>query len=927
VETLSAVTTFLFTDIEGSTRLWEKEPERMGRALACHDAVTRAAVQDHHGTVVKMTGDGVHAVFENPVDALAAALQLQHALADLEASNGVALRVRCGIHAGIDQQHRDNDFFGKAVHRAARIMSAAHGGQVLLSQAVAALAGDHLPAGVALRDLGSVRLKDFASPEHVYQLVHPQLRQEFPALRSLEVTPNNLPQQISSFIGRRREISNIELLLAQSRLLTLVGVGGIGKTRLSLQVAAAALDVFPDGVWLVELGSISDPSLVPSSVAQALGVQESSGTSLTHTLCSYLKTRRLLLVLDNCEHLTRSCAELVRVLLGAASDIRILASSREPLRISGEQTFPVPPLSLPDQEASPENILRAEAVQLFIERVRLQQPDFVLAERQVPAVTALCTHLDGIPLALELAAARVHSLSIEEISAHLKDCLKLLMGQSRTALPHQQTLRATLDWSYGMLAARERAVLNRLAIFAGGFTFKSAAAVVTSDDGIDEFEAIDRLACLVARSLVVADAGEVGTRYRLLETTRAYALEKLGEAGETATIAARHAAIFRELFEVAYEDRNTLSDADWCSAYVPERDNLRAALDWALGPGGDEETGIALAGSSGKMWVMLSLVTEGRQRLEAAVARIDPTTPPLLEARCWQRLGMLLGNAEVSRSLTAYERAIALYRAHGDATALGGALARLGGSLARSGRAEVAKAALLEARPLLDRTPNSLLLGIWSENFGFLQAISGRPADARPYYEAALTFYRSAGANRKVLFMLSNIADMNWALGNLDRAIASFREAVALARATHALSKASLAVPLGNLAGALTELGNLDEAHATACEAISLQQEDGTVWMWLDHYALLVELMGRHTDAARLEGYADAVHSAQGMTPRQSNEARARTRLLTLLAEKIPALELERLLAEGAKMNQDEACRMALGDQAATIVKSILPGT
>lgn len=884
----------------------------MGPALGRHDAIARKAVEDHHGVVVKMTGDGVHAVFEDPVDALEATLQLQQALADPDATNGVALRVRCGLHVGVDQR-RDNDFFGMGVNRAARIMNAAHGGQVLLSQAVAALAGERLPASVTLRDLGSVRLRDLATPEHVYQLVHPQLRQEFPALRSLETTPNNLPQQLSSFIGRERELTEVRRLLTQSRLLTLVGMGGIGKTRLSLQVAADALDAYPEGVWLVEFGSITNPMLVPTSVAQVLGVEEQARTPLTHTLCNHLKSRRLLLVLDNCEHLINACAALAAALLAAAPDIRILASSREPLHVDGEQSFPVPPLSLPDREAGLESLVRAEAAQLFIERARLQRPNFILTERQAAPLTALCAHLDGIPLALELAAARVHSLSIEEINARLTDRFKLLMSGSRTALPRHQTLRATLDWSYGLLADHERAVLNRLAIFAGGFTLDAAAAMV-SEDAIDEFEAVDLLAQLVARSLVAADTDKSGTRYRLLETTRAYALEKLAEAGEVATIAGRHAAIFRELFECAYEDRNALSDVDWCAAYVPELDNLRAALDWALGPGGDAETGIALAGSSGKMWVMLSLVTEGRQRLEAAVAKLGPTTPPLLEARCWYRFGILFGNAEVSRSLMAYERAIALYRTHGDATALGGALARLGGHLARAGRTEAAEAALLEARPLLDRTSNSMLLGIWSENFGFFQAINGRPADARPHYEAALMFYRSAGADRKVLFMLSNIADMNWALGNLDGAIASFREAIDFGRRSQARSKTSLAVPLGNLAGALTERGDLDEARAIAREAISLQQEDGTVWMWFDHYALLVELMGRHADAARLEGYANTVHSAQGMTPRQSNEARARTRLLALLTEKLAAGELERLLAEGAKMSEEEACRLALED-------------
>jgi predicted ATPase/class 3 adenylate cyclase len=910
VHSLSAITTSLFTDIEGSTRLWEQEPVRMSFALARHDAIARAAVEAHRGLVVKMTGDGVHATFDDPLDAVAATLELQLGLADPEATHGIALPVRCGLHLGVVER-RGNDFFGTPVNRAARLMSAAHGGQVLLSQAVAGLIADRLRGGVALRDLGAVRLRDLASPEHVFQLVHPQLRQAFPALRSLEASPNNLPQQISSFIGRERELTEVKRLLTQSRLLTLVGIGGIGKTRLSLQVAADTVDAYPEGVWLVEFGSITDPLLVPTSVAQVLGVEEQARTPLTHTLCNHLKSRRLLLVLDNCEHLINACAALVDALLAAAPDIRILASSREPLHVRGEQSFQVPPLSLPDHDAGLESLMSAEAAQLFIERARLRQPGFVVTERQAPALAALCAHLDGIPLALELAAARVHSLSIEEINARLKDRFKLLMSGSRTALPRQQTLRAALDWSYGLLANHERAVLNRLAIFAGGFTLDAATAMV-SDDTIDEFEAIDLLAQLVARSLVATDTDERGTRYRLLETTRAYALEKLTEAGETATIAGRHAAIFRDLFEFAYEDRNALSDVDWCAVYVPERDNLRAALDWALGPGGDAETGIALAGSSGKMWVMLSLVTEGRQRLEAAVAKLSATTPPLVEARCWHRLGILFGNAEVSRSLAAYERAIALYRTHGDATALGGALARLGGHLARAGRTEAAEGALLEARPLLDRTPNSMLQGIWSENFGFLQAINGRPADARPHYEAALMFYRSAGADRKVLFMLSNIADMNWALGNLDSAIASFREAIDFARRSQARSKTNLAVPLGNLAGALTERGDLDEAHATAREAISLQQEDGTVWMWFDHYALLVELMGRHADAARLEGYANTVHSAQGMTPRQSNEARARTRLLALLTEKLAAVELERLLAEGAKMSEEEACRLAL---------------
>jgi len=347
VQVAPAVTTFLFTDIEGSSRLWEQDPERMRPALARHDALVRTAVEHNRGTVVKMSGDGVHAAFSDPLDAVCASLELQRALADSESTNGIAIHVRCGLHAGVTER-RDNDFFGTAVNRAARIMSTAHGGQVLLSQAVAVLVDERLPPGVTLRDLGSLRLRDLASPEHVYQLVHPQLRQDFPALRSLEATPNNLPLQVTSFVGRERELAEVKKLLANSRLLTLLGVGGIGKTRLSLQVAADLMDDYPDGVWFVELAPLTDALLVPQAVASVLGVKEEAGRPVVEALIKYVKSRRQLLILHNREHLLDACAELVKQLLQAGPNLRILASSRENLRLAGESAYPVPALAVPD---------------------------------------------------------------------------------------------------------------------------------------------------------------------------------------------------------------------------------------------------------------------------------------------------------------------------------------------------------------------------------------------------------------------------------------------------------------------------------------------------------------------------------------------------------------------------------------------------
>ena len=469
---------------------------------------------------------------------------------------------------------------------------------------------ERLPPPISIRDLGSVRLKDLATPEHVYQVVHPELRAEFPALRSLEATPNNLPQQMSSFVGREHDLDDVRRVLREARLVTIVGSGGIGKTRLSLQVAAEVLDAYPDGVWLVELGPVSDPGLVPSAVAQVLGVEaRASGKALVESLCNHLKTRRLLLVLDNCEHLIDACADLAMAVLARTPDVRLLATSREPLRVQGEQVVWLPPLQLPDRESGGESAIGAAAVQLFVERVRLQQPGFTLDVRHIAAIALLCTHLDGIPLALELAAALVPFQSIEEISARLGDRFRLLTRGSRTALPHQQTLRATLDWSYGLLNDDERRALNRLSIFPGGFSLEAASKIV-GDGKIDEFAAVDLLSQLVTRSLVVADSTAGVTRYRLLETTRAYALGKLADAGETAAVARRHAEYFRQFFGDAPDEWLRMSDDSWRARYLSERDNLRAAIDFALGADGDATLAVALSGMSGPR--MVGAVIAGR---------------------------------------------------------------------------------------------------------------------------------------------------------------------------------------------------------------------------------------------------------------------------------------------------------------------------
>jgi len=723
---------------------------------------------------------------------------------------------------------------------------------------------------------------------------------------------SNLPEPLTSFIGRERELVQMKRLLPSKRLLTIVGVGGIGKTRLALQAAAEVVDAYCDGVWVIELGSISQPLLVPTSVAQVLGVKERTGTPLVDTLSAHLKERQLLLILDNCEHLLEACSRLADGVLRAAANTTIIATSREPLHVEGEQTYPLQALSLPEASGSADAVARSEAVQLFVERARRQLPDFALTGARASAVAELCIHLDGIPLALELAAARMRSLSIEQINARLHDRLRLLTSGIRSAVPRQQTLRAALDWSYDLLAEDERKVLRRLGVFAGSFTLEAASSV-TSDQTIDEFAVIDLVGQLVERSLIVADTGDSRARYRLLETMRAYALEKLAEACETNALRRRHGTYFRDLFERAPDDSLRMTEADWRAVYLPELDNVRAVLDWALGPEGDNAIAVALAGASGSMWVTLSLYDEGVQRLEAAAARVGPDTSESDEARLCMALGIRLGEAAPPRAVVPLERAIDLYRRLEDAPWLAQSLLKLGVVLAMMGQFERAPMVFAEALPWVQRVGLPKLFAVYFKDLGGLNVMTGDSAGARACFERAVTLYREAGAESAALAVLVMLADVTWALGDLDAARDALIETVARLRNSPLSSKDSLGVCLLNLSGVHTERGELDCALTAAREGLPLLQEAGYAWSVCDILGLRAALAGNLASAARVAGYADSAFAAMKAS-RQHNEARAHERLHALLREQCDSAELERLLVEGAHMNESEACRLALED-------------
>ena len=576
--------TFLFTDLENSTPLWENHPDLMQRLAARHDALMREAIEAHHGRVVKTTGDGFHAVFADASDGVAAALAGQQALIDeaWPAETG-PLRVRMGLHTG-QSKEREGDYYGPEVNRAARVMGVAHGGQILISQATAALIQHSLPPDVSLIDLGEHRLRGLAVTEHISQLCHPALPFEFPALKSLSVYQHNLPLQLTSFVGRRQEMAEVHRLLKETRLLTLLGPGGTGKTRLMLECAEVLVGGYADGVWLVELATLNDPDLIDERLATTLNVPEQPGRAIRDSLVDYLRRKDLLLLLDNVEHLVQGSAELVQHLLARCPQLKIVVTGREALLIPGEVTLQIPSLSLPtsNSQADLEAIAASESVQLFLARAQEVRPDFELRAENAAAVADIVRRLDGIPLALELATARLRMLSVDQIAGRLNDRFRLLAGGRRTALPRQQTLQALIDWSWNLLSQQEQLLLRRLSIFSGGWTL-NAAQTVTADGQLDEFEVFDLLEQLVNKSLVTVShppAGEV--RYGMLESIRQYSRDRLLDSSEEETLRQCHAGYFVAFAEEAGPHLAWSTNRSWVPRVVADLDNLRAALSWAL---------------------------------------------------------------------------------------------------------------------------------------------------------------------------------------------------------------------------------------------------------------------------------------------------------------------------------------------------------
>ncbi len=724
----------------------------MRLALARHDDLLRRSIEDRNGYVFKTVGDAFCAAFPTADTALQAALTAQMALAAEIWQTQTPLQVRMALHTGACEE-RGGDYFGQTLNRVARLMAAGHGGQTLLSGVTQKLTQDNLPASVSLRDLGERRLKDLGRPEHVFQVIYPSLPADFPPLRSLDNPdlPNNLPQQTTSFIGREKQVEEVKGLLKQNRLLTLTGAGGSGKTRLSLQIAADLLDHNFDGVWLVELAALSDPTLVPQAVADILGVREEPGTPITRTLTEWLKPKRLLLVLDNCEHLITACAALATDLLRACPHVHLLVSSREALNVAGEQTYRVPPLSLPDpkQMQTVETLPQFEALRLFIERALAVQPAFAVTNANAPVVAQICWRLDGIPLAMELAAARVRSLSVEEINTRLDNRFRLLTGGSRTALPRQQTLQALIDWSYDLLTEQEKVVLCRLSVFAGGWTLEAAEKVCAGGD-IEGWDVLDLLTSLVDKSLVTYGEDSYGQgRYRLPETVRQYAHDRLRSTGGEAVVRTRHRDEFLRLAAQARSELQGPGQQAWLDRLEEDHDNLRAALDWCQEDPDGAQPGLQLTADLFFLWWIRGYFAEGQRRYAAALALPAAQERTAARARTLSRAGGLLsihGDAAAARPL--FEEGLSIAQEIGDRKAEANLWSNLG-DIATGNDLPAARAALERSLEIHQDLGNRMGVAHAALLLGNAALLEGDRAAAQVLYEESLAINRALGNPQK----------------------------------------------------------------------------------------------------------------------------------------------------------------------------------
>jgi predicted ATPase/class 3 adenylate cyclase len=870
--------TFLFSDIEGSSKKWEQHPDAMRVALAAHDRMLRSAFEAQGGYVFKTVGDAFCVAFDTAHEALTGALNAQRALHNATWEGIEQLKVRMALHTGA-AEHRDGDYFGQTLNRVARILASAHGGQVLFSLPTEELVRDSLPPGVQLRALGEHRLRDLARPEQLFQLVTQDLPSQFPALRSLESVPNNLPVQLTSFIGRERELGEVKRLLASSRLLTLTGSGGTGKTRLSLQVGAELLDQFHDGVWFVEFGMIEDGALVAETVAAALDLRQEPERSLVATLGGFCRNRSILLILDNCEHVVAACARLAETLLRSCPQLRILASSREPLGIAGENAWPLPPLSLPnhwrdiaDGPDALERLMEYEAVRLFVDRASLARPGFHAKNENIAIITQICWRLDGIALAIELAAARIRVLTLQQIVERLDDRFHLLTTGSRTAVPRQQTLRSLIDWSHDLLSEPERVLLRRLSVFARGRTLESIEAVCSGGE-LETWQIVDLVTQLVDKSLIYVEKGPFkDARYYMLESIWDYANEKLVAAGEADTYRVRHLDYFSTYAEKISPQLRGPQQKEWLERAELEEVNFRFGIETSLEVPGELLKGLRLMTALQRYVEVRGLFKDARTMYTKVLEHPDAAARDAVRARGLAAAGRLAWlDDDMPATQALHTEAMEIYRELGDNRGVAQALADLGFHALDARDLPRAKELLEQASALAAPLGDSRLTSHINHIQGVMAAGEGNFSRAYERAQESLAIYQQIGDT-----WLCIIVDWNVGVN---------------------------AAALGNYADSRT--------HLSRCLKTGL--ELGNRWgisYPLEALATLAVAERQYDRAARLFGAAESHRNRTGIVPQAAEHPALRAVMASATDFHGSAVEIAR--REGRALSLDAAVALAL---------------
>ena len=875
---------FLFSDIEGSTRRWDAYGDAMRDAVRRHDEILRSEIERRRGYVFKTIGDAFCAAFWSVGEALEAAAGAQLQLGDENFADVDQLRVRMAVAAG-EADERSGDYFGTPVNRVARLLSAGHGGQILVAGDAADLVTGNLPNGITLRNLGTIPLRDLKEPERVFQAVATGLRSDFKTLRALETPANNLPLQTTSFVGRQQDVLRIERLLETEALVTVVGAGGMGKTRLALEAAACVLNDRKDGTWFVDLASIFDETLVISVLLSVLSVDQAKDAAPLDVLLKHLDERELLLVLDNCEHLIGEVARVVVALVRRCPHVTILATSREPLNVSGEHVYQMSGLTLDS------------AAQLFNERARAASQDF-LPEKNARFVEDICRRLDGIALAIELAAARVRAIPVQKLAEHLE--LRVLAG-GRDRQPRQQTMHALIDWSYNLLTPQEQDFLRRCAPCMGGFTLESAIALCGTDDvGI-----IDLVSSLVDKSLFVADIEEAGPRYRLLEPIRQFAREKLEQIGETQGALERHAQVYAAIARDGYEEWDTNPGRDWLERLENELANFRAALSWTTGERHDLVLGAAIAGNTAPVFLRLSLLSEGTQWCERILGA-GAASPPDIEARLRYVLSMLYNNQGATKNALAQTLvAAALYRQAGDERGLARALSQIAHQDAREKQLDEAKSAAEEALALAREIGDRRLLADVLRRCARSFLIDGVER-VRELYAESVAIYRSLGRDDDTARALTWLGQFEAEVGNYEEAAERLNEAKPFA------DDELLVSVVGELAGCYLVTGDHARAAPAAREALALAAKSRQAIEILFAVSYVAAIAGERnsTEAAALIGYAEERLRAAGWK-RVPYDIAIVEGLEEKLKGRLGETEFAQLFAAGAAMGEEEAVARA----------------